>query len=101
MAIVFGKPKRKDLPQIIIAVLFIVVVIVFLFLIFTRPTTLIKVKVPARFGPPQINLSNLENELLDKLEVYPYLEEFGGVVGRESPFFPPTSPTAPTSLLPF
>ena len=103
MAIILARPKGKNLYEIILGVVFIVLILIFFFLVFKRNITLVSVKPESAVRPPQINFSNLENPLLKQLEEYPKPEEFTGVLGRETPFLPSptTSPTLPTTTLPF
>ncbi|MCD5396190.1 MAG: hypothetical protein LR000_00725 [Candidatus Pacebacteria bacterium] len=96
MAIVFAKPKRKDFYQIILGVAFIILVIIFLFLLFKRGPEIILPKLTGEIHPPQINFEHLDNPLLKKLEPYPGVEEFTGILGREIPFIS-TSPALPTT----
>ncbi len=103
MAIILARPKGKNLYQIILGVVFILLVLIFFFLIFKKNISLVSVKPESAIHPPQINFSNLENSLLEQLEAYPKPEEFTGILGREMPFLPSatTSPTLPTTTLPF
>jgi len=104
MAIILARPKGKNLYEIVLGVIFILLVLIFFFLVFKRNITPVSLKPEeSTIRPPQINFSNLENPLLKQLEEYPKPEEFTGVLGRESPFLPstPTSPTLPTTTLPF
>jgi len=103
MAIILARPKGKNLYEIILGVVFILLVLIFFFLVFKRNVSLVSVKPGEAIRPPQINFSNLENPLLEQLEEYPKPEEFTGILGRETPFLPPatTSPTLPTTTLPF
>ncbi len=103
MAIIIAKPKKREVYQIILAGIFILLFLLLLFLIFRKNLTLFSIKPTGTIHPPQINFSNLDDPLLKKLEDYPKTEEFTGILGRETPFLPsPTSsPTSSTTTLPF
>lgn len=95
MAIVFTKPKRKDLYSLIILITLIIVFLLVVLSIFRKKTNLIEIKLE-EIEPPQINFSNLNNPILKTLESYESFPEWEESFGRENPFaFPQTQPTPP------
>lgn len=94
MAIVFAKPKRKDLYSLIIFIMLIIIFLLVVLSIFRKKSILVEIKLE-EIKTPQINFSNLNNPILKILESYESFPEWEESVGRENPFVLPQTQSIP------
>jgi hypothetical protein len=96
MAIIFTKPRRKEVYHLIFVIVFLVIFTIILVNLFRKATSVVSIK-SIEIHPPAINFSNLNDPILAKLKPYPTIEEFTGILGRDIPFLPSTTTLATTT----